>query len=147
MPRVNRLSTICENSVATTDHVLDASTVIEALTSKSNDAAALRARLTDATCHAPHLLDAEIGSVLRKQVRRGDISAAQAHGLLHAAHALIRDRYPHGPLLDAAWQLRDNLTFYDALYVALAARLKLSLLTADRRLANAPGLPCTIDLI
>lgn len=131
--------------MVTTDHVLDASTMIEALTSKSDAAATLRARLDDTTCHAPHLLDAEVGSVLRKQVRRGDISATQAHRLLHVAHALIRDRYPHGPIADAAWRLRDNLTFYDALYVALAARLKLSLLTTDQRLVNAPTLPCTVE--
>lgn len=54
---------------------------------------------------------------------------------------MVSDRYPHGPMTEAAWGLRENLSYYDALYVALAARLDLPLLTADKRLAAAPGSP------
>jgi predicted nucleic acid-binding protein len=60
----------------------------------------------------------------------------------------VDQRYPHtGSLADAAWELRDNVTFYDALYVALAAALDVPLLTADARLARAPGLPCQVEVV
>ena len=60
---------------------------------------------------------------------------------------MIAARYPHTAFVKAAWSLRNNVTYYDALYVALAARLGVPLLTADKRLANAPGLPCAIEVI
>ena len=60
---------------------------------------------------------------------------------------LVTERFPHGALARAAWRMRNNLGYYDALYVALAARLDAPLLTADKRLANAPGLPCELELI
>jgi predicted nucleic acid-binding protein len=61
--------------------------------------------------------------------------------------SLITDRYPHTTCAETAWALRDDLTYYDALYVALAARLGYPLLTADARLARAPGLPSAVELI
>ena len=70
-----------------------------------------------------------------------------AAGALRALGLLVAERYPHGPLATAAWGLRHNLTYYDALYVALAARLGHPLLTADARLARAPGLPCAVQLV
>jgi predicted nucleic acid-binding protein len=61
---------------------------------------------------------------------------------------LVAHRYPHvGPLGEFAWKLRHNLSFYDALYVALAARLGAPLLTADARLSRAPDLPCAVELV
>lgn len=61
---------------------------------------------------------------------------------------LIDNRYPHSPrLIEYTWQLRHNVTFYDALYVALATALDVPLLTGDSRLAAAPGLPCEIKLV
>ena len=77
------------------------------------------------------------------------VTPTQAHTALHAAGDVIDVRYPHvGALADLAWTCRDNLTFYDALYVALAVRLDVPLLTGDRRLARAPAaLPCCIELI
>lgn len=126
--------------------VIDTSALVSAMTDKSNRGEALADRLTAAKLHAPHLIDAELGNVLRRQVRRAELSDEQARGLLRAVDTAINDRYPHGPLSEAAWQLRENLSYYDALYVALAARLDLPLLTADKRLAAAPGLPCTVTL-
>ena len=70
-----------------------------------------------------------------------------AEAALHALGMLVADRYPHGNLAAGAWRSRDNLTYYDALYVALAARLGFPLLTADARLARAPGLPCAVELV
>jgi predicted nucleic acid-binding protein len=80
-------------------------------------------------------------------VRAGDISANRALLALRAARGLIKFRYTHaGCLAESAWRWRDNLSFYDALYVALAARLEIPLVTGDSRLAKAPGLACTVEL-
>jgi predicted nucleic acid-binding protein len=59
----------------------------------------------------------------------------------------VRERHPHSTVARAAWGLRHNFSYYDALYVALAARLRAPLLTTDKRLANAPGLPCDVEVI
>lgn len=131
-----------------TDRVIDASALAYALTAKTSHAKSLRAVLRDTDCHAPHLIDAELGNVLRRQVRAGDVTPTQAHTALHAARDVIDVRYPHvGALAELAWTWRDNLSFYDALYVALAVRLDVALVTGDHRLARAPDLPCSIELI
>jgi predicted nucleic acid-binding protein len=127
--------------------VVDASAVIHALLPIDAGAAPLLARLGEATCHAPYLVDAEVGSVLRRGARLGRIEAVIAEGALRTLDSLVTNRYPHGILAGAAWALRENLTYYDALYVALAARLDYPLLTADARLARSPGLPCEVELI
>jgi len=130
-----------------TERVIDASALAYALLGVTPDAAALRNSLRDKDCHAPHLIDAEIGSVLRRRVRRGELSVAAALIALRAARDLVDVRYPHtGALAELAWSWRDNLTFYDALYVALAVRLGVPLITGDRRLADTPGLACEIEL-
>lgn len=129
------------------EYVIDASALVLALCGKTPDAEALRGRLPGMRRHAPHLIDAEVGNVLRRHERAALISGAEAAAGLRATYELVDHRYPHaGPLAELAWALRDNLTFYDALYVALAARLDLPLLTADARLSRAPHLPCTIEL-
>jgi predicted nucleic acid-binding protein len=131
-----------------TDRVIDASVLTFALIGKTPDAASLRAVLHDTDCHAPHLIDAEIGNVLRKRTRAADITPTQAMVALDAARDVIDYRYPHtGALAELAWTWRNNLSFYDALYVALAVRLDVPLITGDHRLTRAPGLPCTIELI
>lgn len=76
------------------------------------------------------------------------MSAEAASVLLWAGPALVDVRYEaHGRLAAAAWELRDNVSFYDGLYVALAGALALPLVTLDARLAEAPSLPCHIDLV
>ena len=131
-----------------TERVIDASVLTFALAGKTSEARSLRARLNGTDCHAPHLIDAELGNVLRRRVRIGDITPFQAQTALHAARDVIDVRYPHaGALADLAWGWRDNLTFYDALYVALAVRLDIPLVTGDARLSQAPGLPCAVELI
>jgi predicted nucleic acid-binding protein len=130
------------------DCVFDASALALAVGGKSDPGAALRARLSGGRRHAPHLIDAEVGNVLRRHEREGHLSAEEAAHGLQAAAVLIDHRYPHiGPLGQLAWTWRHNLSFYDALYVALAASLDLPLITADVRLSRAPGLPCTIELV
>jgi predicted nucleic acid-binding protein len=124
--------------------VLDASVAARAL--MPGDAGLLE-RLQGMRCHAPHLVDAELGSVLRRAVAAGVMQPDTAHAGLYVVDRLVQFRYPHGILATAAWLLRHNLSYYDALYVALAARLGYPLLTADARLARAPGLPCQVELI
>ncbi len=131
-----------------TERVIDASAVAYALIGKTSDAVGLRTALRGTDCHAPHLIDAELGNVLRRRTRAGDVTPTQAHTALRAARDVIDYRYPHiGALADLAWTWRDNLSFYDALYVALAVRLDIPLVTGDRRLSGTPGLPCSIELI
>jgi len=131
-----------------TERVIDASVLAYALTGKAPEADSLRALLRRTDCHAPHLIDAELGNVLRRRVRAGDVRTNQARTALRAARDVIDFRYPHvGALADLAWSWRDNLSFYDALYVALAVRLDLPLVTGDGRLSRVPALPCSIELI
>lgn len=131
-----------------TERVIDASVLAYALIGKTSAAAELRGLLRGIDCHAPHLIDAELGNVLRRRARTGDVTPTQALTALRAARDVIDIRHPHvGILAELAWRWRDNLSFYDALYVALAVRLDVPLLTGDRRLSRAPGLACAVDLV
>jgi len=122
------------------DYVVDASALVLALNGKTADAGALRARLPGMRRHAPHLIDAEVGNVLRRHESDARVSGREAYTALHAARVLIEHRYPAvGALAARAWTLRHNLTFYDALYVALADQLDIPLLTVDTRLSKAPA--------
>ncbi len=127
--------------------MLDASAAVRVLAPNDDDGFALQARLLEQRCVAPHLIDAEVGHVLRRRVAAGDLEATNGEAALMALPALVVERFPHGTLARAAWRLRNNLSYYDALYVALAARLGAPLMTTDKRLANAPGLPCTVEVI
>jgi predicted nucleic acid-binding protein len=130
------------------DVVLDASALTLAVGGKSAAASALRVQLAGARCHAPHLIDAEVGNVLRRHERDGRLGPGEAAQARRAAAVLVHRRYPHtGPLGDLAWTWRGHLSYYDALYVALAVALKAPLLTADARLSRAPGLPCVVELV
>ena len=96
--------------------------------------------------HAPHLVDAEVGDVLRRHARAGLIRTVAAGAALRSLRALVQHRYKHaGPLAELAWQYRDSLSIHDALYVALAVRLGVPLLSADVRLSSAGH--CTIELV
>lgn len=131
-----------------TDCVIDASALVLALAGKTEDARTLRSRLPEMRTHAPHLIDAEVGNVLRRQERAGHLSADEAATAIEIAGSVVDQRYPHvGALARRAWTLRHNLTFYDALHVALAGSLGTPLLTADTRLARAAGLPCKTVLV
>lgn len=130
------------------DRVVDASVLAHALIGKTAGAAELRKTLSSKVCHAPHLIDAELGSVLRRRARAAEISSAQAVAALDNARDVIDHRYPHaGRLAELAWTWRDNISFYDALYVALAVSLDVPLMTGDRRLGRVSGLPRRLELI
>lgn len=89
--------------------------------------------------HAPHLIDAEVAQVLRRLERAGTLPSPRALEALADFRAVRIVRHGHEPLLDRVWGLRDNLSAYDALYVALAEGLGAPLLTMDGAIARAPG--------
>ena len=96
--------------------------------------------------HAPHLLDLEVGQVLRRLVREGAVSAQRAEEAIQDLLDLRVTRYPHFLLLPRIWQLRDNLSTYDAAYVVLAEELDATFITRDARLASAPGHTAQVEL-
>jgi predicted nucleic acid-binding protein len=128
--------------------VVDASAALEMLL-RTPAAAAVEARLLGSgeTLHAPHLLDIEVAQVLRRYVAAGDIDPARGLDALADLADLPLRRYPHGFLLPRVCALRDNLTAYDAVYVALAEALDASLLTRDRRLAAAADRHARVELV
>jgi len=95
----------------------------------------------------PHLCSVETASVLRSLVRGGKVEAGRAGGLLADMATLPVVRYAHEPLLARIWELRDNLTAYDAAYVALAGAAEATLVTCDARLGRAPLTGVTIEVI
>lgn len=128
--------------------VLDASAFAEALTSATplGDAARERVGVTW-IWHAPAVFPAEVLSVVRGLLIAGELQLLEAE---RARRRLGRTRvalHPFAPFADRVWQLRDNVTVYDAWYAALAERLGASLVTTDGRLANATGLTCEVELI
>lgn len=96
---------------------------------------------------APELLDLEVLSGLRSLVARGDVDNRRAQFAVDDFALLDIGRVGHRALIERIWQLRDNVTPYDAAYVALAEALALVLVTADSALARAPGLRCSVELI
>ncbi len=128
--------------------VLDASAAIEFLLNTARGRQ-VGARLADdaEVVHAPHLIDVEIAHVLRRYVLDGTFDEGHAAGTLRRWRQLDVERYPHEPFLDRVWGLRDNVTAYDAIYVALTEALGELLVTADRRLAGSPGLNVRVELV
>lgn len=107
--------------------------------------AGLRDRLGTAELHAPHLLDTEMLSVLRRLVVSQSLGRVRAQAAREDLDDLSIIRYPHKPLGDRVWALRDNLTAYDATFVALAERLGAPLVTCDGRLARSRGHTAMIE--
>ncbi len=127
--------------------VVDASVLVVALADDGSDGDTARARLRGEDLAAPELLDLEVASVLRRQAASGLLDASRAEMALADLNASPHQRAPHLPLLARAWELRENLTIYDAAYVALAEALQVALLTGDKRLARAPGPRCEIEVL
>jgi predicted nucleic acid-binding protein len=127
--------------------VVDASVLAVALADDGPDGDQARARLRGERVILPELADLEVASVLRRQLAAGAVNARRAGLALDDLAALPARRAPHRPLLARCWELRDNLTIYDAAYVALAEATQATLLTADRRLARAPGPRCPIEIL
>lgn len=128
--------------------VLDASALVELLLDTPRGHAVAR-RIADPTVglHVPHLADVEVIQALRRYAVDGELNAAEAAVALEDLRALDLQRHAHEPLLDRVWALRQNLSAYDAVYVALAEVLDTTLLTCDGRLARAPGVARRIELV
>lgn len=127
--------------------VVDASVMVEML-SEGEFAPLLDERLAaeEHVLWAPHLIDAEVGHALRRAVRMGRMEAEAAGEALWEIDALPVERVKHELLLHVAWDLRDNFSFYDGLYVALALMLDEPLLTFDARLART-GVDLPIEVL
>jgi predicted nucleic acid-binding protein len=128
--------------------VVDASAVLEALL-RTPAAKAVDKFLFDPrqTLHAPHLLDVEIAQVIRRYAANGEIDGERGRAALVDLADFPLRRYPHDFLLQRVWDLRNNLTAYDAVYVALAEALDAPLLTRDRSLAAAAGHHARVELV
>lgn len=103
--------------------------------------------LRDDAVVCPHLTDSEVVQALRAQVLRGDLDAREAGRAIEAWAGLGLSRLAVHGLLGRIWELRVNLSAYDATYVALAEALEAPLVTADGRLGRAPGPRCTIAVV
>ncbi|MBA3604682.1 MAG: type II toxin-antitoxin system VapC family toxin [Actinomycetota bacterium] len=127
--------------------VVDASVLVAALADDAADGDRARARLRGQRLLAPQLVDVEVLSAWRRMTAAGKLDERRAELAIADLGALRLQRVSHLPLLERCWQLRSNLTIYDALYVALAESLRTGLLTADGKLAAAPGLRCQVELL
>ena len=128
--------------------VVDASALLEFLLQTSLGAR-VEARLfgEEDELHAPHLLDVEIAQGLRRLVRTGEVSSGRAEEAIADFTDLDLHRHAHLDLLDRAWKLRDNISAYDAMYVALAEAIEAPIITCDSPLAKAPGHRARIEVI
>jgi predicted nucleic acid-binding protein len=97
--------------------------------------------------HAPELMDLEVAQVLRRLVREGTLTASRAEGAIEDLMDLRITRYPHLLLLPRIWQLRHNLSAYDAAYIVLAEKLGATLLTRDAKLASAAGHSAIVEVV
>ncbi len=128
--------------------VIDASVVANALADDGDDGDLARRRLLDATeLAAPDLVAVETVSVLRRRWLAGDLTARRFSSAVDDLTDLAMSRVPTLPLMRRAYELRGNVTAYDASYVALAEHLGWVLLTADSRLTKAPGVRCDVELL
>ena len=126
--------------------VVDASAVVAALVDAGSDGRWAESELAREGLAAPHLMPVEAANILRRAVLAGDLSADTA-ALAHDDLVHLRvDLFPYEPHAQRVWQLRDNLTAYDAWYVALAEDLGIPLVTLDQRLARANGPRCEFRL-
>ena len=124
--------------------VVDASIVVDALTNSDDRGAGIRSMLKKADLLAPHLIDLEVTQGLRRIALSGGVDTTS---ILHRFRLLTVNRFEHLPLLARVWELRDNLTAYDAAYVALAEATGAPLVTADRNLAAAPAHRAEVTLV
>ena len=126
--------------------VVDASVIVDLLIEHPRTAA-VRTAIEGVDGVAPALLDAEVLHAVTRYVRRGELSEDRAQQALSLLVDADIERFPIAPLVLPAWELRHNVSSYDAVYVALARELRCPLITCDRALAGAPGLGISVTVI
>jgi predicted nucleic acid-binding protein len=127
--------------------VVDASVLVVALADDGPDGDTARSRLGGQRLFAPEIIDLEVLSVLRRLTRTGNLDPRRAQLALVDLAEIPLQRASHRPLLHRSWELSHNLSTYDAAYVTLAEVLGATLLTADTRMAAAPGVRCQVEVI
>jgi len=126
--------------------VVDASVVVAALLDSGLDGLWCEEQLQAGELMAPHLLPIEVANIIRRTEARRAIDASEAAAAVHDLRRLAVDLVPFEALAERAWELRANLTIYDACYVAAAELCDGRLVTLDRRLASAPGPRCAVEV-
>ena len=128
--------------------VPDASVVLE-IVLRTQRGLKIQARLLSSreTLHAPHLIDLEVCQVLRRYLLNRDLTAGRAAEAIEDFQSIRIFRYPHRIFLDRIWELRSNMTAYDAAYVAIAETIGAPLLTSDKRLASTSNHSARIEFI
>jgi predicted nucleic acid-binding protein len=127
--------------------VVDASVLAPVVADSGSDGRRFRERLGTERVIGPDLLRVEVASVLRRHAGNGNLTEQQAHMALEDLLAFPITVYPTAPLLPRVWELRPKVTAYDGCYVALAEAVGSPLVTADRRLARAPGIRCAVEVL
>ena len=126
--------------------VFDASAVVAALVDAGEDGRWCEAQLLEGDLVAPHLLPIEVANVIRRTEARNAIDSSDAASAVRDLRRLDVELVPFEAVADRTWELRANLTVYDACYVATAELFRCPLVTLDRRLAEAPGLRCDVTI-
>jgi predicted nucleic acid-binding protein len=128
--------------------VADASIVLEVLL-RTKRGLKMEARLLSSreTLHAPHLIDLEVCQVLRRYLLTKDLTADRAADAIEDFQSIRIFRYPHRIFVDRIWELRRNMTAYDAAYVAVAEMIGAPLLTTDKRLAATSNHSAQIEFV
>jgi predicted nucleic acid-binding protein len=127
--------------------VVDASCLYEVVVGAPGAGPIRRRLAADPDQAAPHVIDVEVFSVIRREHLRGNLDATAAEQAVEDLESWPGDRFPHRRLLPRAWDLRDTVRGWDAMYVALAEALDAVLVTTDARLAGAAGPTCRIDVV
>ena len=128
--------------------VVDASVMANLVGDDGQAGRLARTRVSDEDhLAAPDLVDVETVAVLRKRWRAGDLTARRFRAAIDDLLSLPMDRFPAGPLMARAYDLRANVTPADAVYIALAESLEYTLVTADARLSRAPGIRCRVEVL
>lgn len=133
--------------------VLDASAAVDVLLNFQPNAMRMRDRIRQEdsggpreNLHVPHLFAAEVLHALRRLTLAGHVSETRGNRAVHAMLNMRLTRYPHEPFVWRIWELKENVSAYDAEYVALAETLDAPLITTDRRLAQASAHDAKIEL-
>ncbi|HEX5582622.1 type II toxin-antitoxin system VapC family toxin [Gaiella sp.] len=127
--------------------IVDASCLYEVLADTERSERVRERLAADPEQGAPHVVDVEVLGIVRRDRMLGRLDATAAHQAIEDLRDWPGERFGHRGLLERAWELRENVRSWDAVYVALAEALDATLLTLDARLGQAPGLVCPVEVL